>query len=623
MPGIAGTVTHGGIDRSQDTVREWNPRPGPGMETGAGAGVALAHEVSPNSLNPPRVARSRDGGVLAVIDGFLCSPDRSHASEVVLQSYERKGEDFLDDLRGSYALAIWDSRKALLILATDGTGLRHLYYTHSPDCTAFATDIRTLLALGVPPGSVDEAGISDFLLFGFPTDTRTFFTGIKVLEAGSALAVWNGKANIRNHRHLEFGPAWQAGLTMKDRADAVTEGFLQGVKEMTAGASRVEVPLSGGLDSRCIVAALHYLDIPMRTYTIGSAGSQDVSIATTLAERLEVPHTVWTLQAEDSLVWARDGIRFTAGMLPAFDTHILHVADRLPADSHLVLEGMSSLDGFFSRLSHSFHCLPGRKSPRVRLIRKICSTPLFSEQGDLIAGALFSSGFRPSVRSRLADSLIGLLESIPPEITESLDILAYLDWTHRLRQFNSFGAHLLRTRCETLQPFFHPLLLEVVRGLPPRLRGADKPLVGEMLHRMAPTLSDVPYERTGLPPRAGVSRQFLARATRAARMRLARALPWCRPATRGIAIDYDLWLRTSPDLQAFVREVLLCPRCLDRGYYNPKSLIRLVEDQLAGRTRSLDLISRLISLELWHRYFLEGDMPGEPRNRRVLDAVDV
>lgn len=104
---------------------------------------------------------------------------------------------------------------------------------------------------------------------------------------------------------------------------------------------------------------------------------------------------------------------------------------------------------------------------------------------------------------------------------------------------------------------------------------------------------------------------------------MTRAVPWFRPATRGIAIDYDLWLRTSPDLQAFIREVLLGPRCLGRGYFDPEILARLVEDQLAGRTRSLALISRLVSLELWHRYFLEGDMPGEPRNRRVQGAVEV
>lgn len=47
MSGIAGTVIHGGIDRSQDPVRDWIS--GPGMETDSMAGGALAHEVCPNS----------------------------------------------------------------------------------------------------------------------------------------------------------------------------------------------------------------------------------------------------------------------------------------------------------------------------------------------------------------------------------------------------------------------------------------------------------------------------------------------------------------------------------------------------------------------------------------------
>jgi len=627
MPGITGFITFAGEDSHLSRVIAMAERLKSGgntelTEARAAPGAALAHTTFRTCLTRPHIASSSDGRVLVVVDGcFHNGREGRSAADTVLGMYEEQGEQCIETLPGSFALAIGDSRKNRLVLATDGFGLRPLYYRTSPHGIAFASAVRALEPDGTPPGPVDEAGICDYLVVGFPTGPRTFFKGVNLMPSGSILTFRNGKVENRRYWRLAFNSAENRRSRMEEWVSAAEEAFLQALEDCTRGAAVVEVPLSGGLDSRCIVAVLHRLGVPMRTYTIGSADSEDARIAGMIARRLRIPHTSWALEPEDCLHWVREGVRITDGMFPAFDAHILHVASHLPEDSHLVLDGASSLDGYFPRHSLSIHRYLLPRAPRLQLLRKICSRPLFDKTGSLTSGDLFTDRFRQKAENTLTATLAHLDSCFPPDTSDAFDLLDSLDLSQRLRRYNSLGAHLLRTRCETLQPFFHPSVIEFARTLPGRLRGAGKPIIAELLHRLTPELSDIPYERTGLPPRATAPRICLARAIRLARKMAAAAIPGLPSPSGGMAIDYYRWLRTSAPLQTFLRDLLLDPRTLDRGYFSPEAMTRLIEDQLSGRTYNLTLLSRLVSLELWHRYFLEGEQSGDPSENRPMEAA--
>jgi len=397
-----------------------------------------------------------------------------------------------------------------------------------------------------------------------------------------------------------------ARFSRREWAERAASVFLKAMREIAGAAGVVDVPLSGGLDSRLIVAALHRLEIPVRTFTIGSADALDIRIAARVARRLGVPHTAWELKPEDSITWARDGGRVNDGMFPAFDSHALWIARHLPADSQLVLDGVNPMDGYFYR----YHIPTARLAPHhfkpTRLVRRICSGPLFNERGELTAAGLFTERFEAVARERLEAGIEELAAGLPPATPDPYGALDYLEVSQRVRRFSGLGARFFRTRCEALQPFLHPAVFELTTTLPGRLRGAEKPVLSEMLHRLAPELNHIPYERTGLPPRANPSRLWLEFATRFFQRTAARVSSRCRGAARRTAIDYGLWLASSDALKTFVRETLLDAQARQRGYLEPAALERLVEDQLAGRGKHLPLIGRLISLELWHRDVLEA-----------------
>ena len=60
----------------------------------------------------------------------------------------------------------------------------------------------------------------------------------------------------------------------------------------------------------------------------------------------------------------------------------------------------------------------------------------------------------------------------------------------------------------------------------------------------------------------------------------------------------------------YVRDILLDSKTLDRGYFNKKFMRKMVKNFLAGKTDyasgSGDAIISLITLELWHRVFIDN-----------------
>ena len=72
---------------------------------------------------------------------------RTHCdTETILHLYEEKGPACVEDLRGMFAFAIWDSRSRSLFLARDRVGVKPLYYRMAGGAIAFGSEIKSILA---------------------------------------------------------------------------------------------------------------------------------------------------------------------------------------------------------------------------------------------------------------------------------------------------------------------------------------------------------------------------------------------------------------------------------------------------------------------------------------------
>ena len=124
-------------------------------------------------------------------------------TEVVLHLYEEYGEECVQQLRGMFAFAIWDSRTHKLVLARDRMGIKPLYVARSGENLLFASEIRTLLASGMVERRLDPAGLRVYLQLGHVPPPWTIVHGITPLEPGHVATWQNGQWKERAYWTLE------------------------------------------------------------------------------------------------------------------------------------------------------------------------------------------------------------------------------------------------------------------------------------------------------------------------------------------------------------------------------------------------------------------------------------
>ena len=113
-------------------------------------------------------------------------------TEVILRLYLRHGIACVGMLRGMFAFVIWDPHSHTLHLCRDRFGIKPLYYHYDGDTLAFASEIKGLLALGVP-AKLNRRTVYDYLRSGLTAHTEdTFFENIRSLEPGIVLSLQNG-----------------------------------------------------------------------------------------------------------------------------------------------------------------------------------------------------------------------------------------------------------------------------------------------------------------------------------------------------------------------------------------------------------------------------------------------
>ncbi|MDH5649680.1 MAG: hypothetical protein OEY67_08485, partial [Gammaproteobacteria bacterium] len=68
-------------------------------------------------------------------------------SETILHAYRQYGDNFIEHLNGMFAFALYDKQHEKLLLVRDRLGIKPLFLAHLPDGIAFASEIKSILAL--------------------------------------------------------------------------------------------------------------------------------------------------------------------------------------------------------------------------------------------------------------------------------------------------------------------------------------------------------------------------------------------------------------------------------------------------------------------------------------------
>ena len=219
-------------------------------------------------------------------------------TEVLLRLYEREGDDFVRRLNGMFAIAIVDRRRRRLVLYRDRVGKKPLYLHDDGRRLLFASEIKSLLAMGVRP-RLDWQALDALLTYNFVPPPVTLFEGVRHLMPGEMLAI--DDAGVRTRRWWQLADAEPE----EKSPDAWCDEILETLDDAVRIRLRSDVPLgaflSGGIDSSSVVALMsRQLDQPPRTFCIGFSDPRfdESPHAAAVAERFGTRHTCERMQPD-------------------------------------------------------------------------------------------------------------------------------------------------------------------------------------------------------------------------------------------------------------------------------------------------------------------------------------
>src|SRR5438067_9209609 len=110
-------------------------------------------------------------------------------SETILHLYEERGLDFVHEIEGDFAIALWDADRERLVLARDRAGVKPLYFYQRDGRFIFASEIKAILQHPAVTAEVDEEALYHYLTFLTTPAPRTLFRGIQKIPAGHMLVI--------------------------------------------------------------------------------------------------------------------------------------------------------------------------------------------------------------------------------------------------------------------------------------------------------------------------------------------------------------------------------------------------------------------------------------------------
>ena len=491
-------------------------------------------------------------------------------------------------LNGRFHGLLADRNRGTAMLFNDRYGMHRIYYHQSADAFYFAAEAKAILAVRPELKRLDSRGLGEFVSCGAVLENRTLFEGIQVLPPASAWTFRNGQL-VRKDSYFQ-PKEWeeQEQLDPEPYYQELRTVFDRNLPRYFAGRERIGMSLTGGLDTRMILACRRPATMSLPCYTFGSMfrENRDVRVARRVAETC-----------------GQSFQTFAAGR--EFLADFPHYAERAVYLTDGIVDVSRAPDLYLSE--------------KAREIAPVRMTGLYG--GEILRGV---RAFKP------AEPDAGLYNrEFLSHIDQAAQTYARVSHGHpvtfavfRQCPWYLYGSLALeQTQFSVRSPFLdNDFVRTVFRSPASALRSnkASLRLVGDG----NPALLRIPTDR-GLAGNRGiilevVSRgllEFLFKAEYAYDMGMPQWLAKLDHALSSLRLErlflgrhktfhFRVWYRDV--LAGYVQEILLDERALSRPYIERKGSKMVVHGHLKGNRNYTAELHKLLALELIHRLFLES-----------------
>lgn len=589
------------------------------LGSGGFRALQLFHTVAGIECGP---VTDEDSGLLLFLDGEIFGlPDlgrRPHGIEAggpgpypegaayCLDLYRRYGTDFFERLNGSFILLVYDLRKDEVTIASDRFASRPLYYTSAGGRLAFSTQPGPLLAF---PGMTKNLNlVSVFQYFNFQRvfGNETFLEEMSALAPATVLRFGAGRVTLEPYWKLEYRPDYSR--SKKQYSKALAGAFHDCIRDRMSGRGRVGVLLSGGMDSRMIMAAARGAG-HIETITVADFYNLEARVAEEVARKAGSNHHFLQRSPDYYLSRVDEAVRIGGGMyrfdhahFPGFMEDLRGICDVLVHGffldavfrASLLPRRKMSFGGREFTLRAGLLPLPAGLSPEIFLEHmKYCLWRTDPKQ-------LFKPPLREEFEESLKASIWMAMEGMPP------DGLVHnrFEWfvvNHFYRYPSALLALSMRPFMDERPPFPDNRLLDLFSSMPPEYR-ADPMVWADAVKELDKEIAGIPLANTGLSPFA----PFPARAARAVWLSRGKG-------AGGSLLSQDSWpniqemTRQNWKMRELILDTIGDPDCLDPSIFDTERIQEIAGLHFGGQGEYSRQLLLLVTFGRWHKLSLGGD----------------
>ena len=556
--------------------------------------LALAFHGNLYDLDDPRAATGADEPRL----------------QALLSRYDQEGLASVLQLRGEFALALWDGGTETLYLATDPFRVHPLFYYQDQEKLVFSSRMAGLCASPLlPPQTISSEAIVDVVAMSFIPTPKTIFQDVKKLPPGHVLAYHHGNARLTPYWDISFldpEEAAEAVLTRKLKAQFADAISVRLKTERTS--HRIGAFLSGGVDSSTVTGVLtHLAQHPIKSFSIGFGEERfnETHYSRLVAQAFETEHHEYFVTPQDvfdaipTLLQAYDEPYANASAIPTY--FCAKLARDHGVDSLYAGDGGDEL--FAGNERYAMQRLFDYYSQLPKWPRNVVLKPLVFSMADyfnwppLVKGKKYIQ--RASVPYPHRLSAYSIFEVVPMQNLLTDDLLDTIG-----RDYNPYAPlhrHYFAAQAK------HELDRQLYIDLKLAISDNDLFKVTRATEAAGVTVRYPFLDRRLAEYAASVPAKIKMRGRRL-RSFFKQAYSDVLPAAtlsktkHGFGLPIPVWLRTDRQLNEMMHDLVLGPRTLQRGYFRKQTLEQLVERHKTDDTSFYGtLLWNVMSIELWFR----------------------
>jgi len=528
-------------------------------------------------------------------------------TEVVLEAWRCWGPGALTRFRGMFAFALVDEQAGDLVLARDPLGIKPLYYLPRGAGVIFASELKALVAAVGSELRMEPGALVASMLYYWVPEQRCAIDGVRKLPAGS----W---ARFRPDGSCRVEHYWRPAEVAAQAAAGPPADLGAVIEESVTAHLVSDVPvssfLSGGLDSSIITVLAHRAEPGIDAYTITfrpedqrlEAMPDDAVYARKVAARygIDLHEIEISPDIVDMLPRIVDVLDEPIGDPAAINTLLMCEAAR-ERGVKVILSGMGADELFGGYRKHLACVMAGRyrRLPAVprALVRSTVDRLPVSAGGRGLRYARWSKRFLTFAELPEEPRFRRSYTLYDPD---ELAALVSPDLAGHIGQVIEEHSEIYHDN--TLPDEVNRMCLADARLFLPGLNLAysDRSSMAASVEVRVPFVDPIVAQAAfSIPGSAKIQRrQGKVALKRAAESWLPHEIVY-RPKA-SFSAPLRAWVRG--DLQEVIRDVLIGGELVGCGMIRREALLRLVEDEQAGREDRSKQIWQLLTMELWYRH---------------------